>query len=153
MTFIRNAWYAAARIDEVSEVPLARTYLGLPVVLFRNFDGEIGALLDACPHRGVPLSLGEVRDGLIRCHYHAMMFDVGGVCRFNPHVKGPPDRLRGRSFPTVERHDFVWIWMGDEALADPTQIVDYSLFGPQSDYTMATAICVSRPTTGWSSTT
>ncbi len=138
MTFIRNAWYAAARVDEVGDVPLARTYLGEPVVLFRNLDGKVGALLDACPHRGVPLSLGEVRDGMLRCHYHAMMFDVGGVCRYNPHVKGPPERLKGKSFPTVERHGFVWIWMGDATLADPAAIIDYSLFSANSGYTIAT---------------
>ena len=138
MTFIRHAWYAAARVDEVGNQPLARTFLDTPVVIFRNQAGEVGALLDACPHRAVPLSMGEVRDGLIRCPYHAMMFDVGGVCRYNPHVAGPPDRLKATSFPVVERHGFVWIWMGDAALADDSAIIDYSLFGPGSDYTIAT---------------
>lgn len=138
MPFIRNAWYAAARCDEVGDGPLARTILGDPVVLFRDAAGAIGALLDSCPHRAVPLSMGEVRDGLIRCPYHAMMFDTGGVCRHNPHVKGPPERLSGKSYPLVERHGFAWIWMGDPALADPGEIVDYSLFGPGSNYTIAT---------------
>ena len=138
MTFIRNAWYAAARTDEVADRPLARTILNEPVVLFRNEDGEAGALLDACPHRGVPLSMGRVEGGLIRCPYHAMKFDVVGVCRENPHVQGPPDRLKGKTFPLAERHGFLWIWMGDPALADQSAIVDYSLFGPGSDYVIAT---------------
>jgi vanillate O-demethylase monooxygenase subunit len=30
-----------------------------------------------------------------------------------------------RSFPVVERQTFVWIWMGDPALAEKSQIVDY----------------------------
>ena len=137
MTFIRNAWYAAARVEEIGESPLARTFLGEPVVLFRDRDGEVGALLDACPHRAVPLSMGEVRDGLIRCPYHAMMFDIGGVCRYNPHVSGPPEQLKARRYPTEERHGFVWIWMGDAERADPSTIVDYSLFGPGSNYTIA----------------
>jgi phenylpropionate dioxygenase-like ring-hydroxylating dioxygenase large terminal subunit len=29
-----------------------------------------------------------------------------------------------RSYPAVERHRFVWLWMGDPALADPTTIPD-----------------------------
>jgi phenylpropionate dioxygenase-like ring-hydroxylating dioxygenase large terminal subunit len=137
MTFIRNAWYAAARVEEVGARPFARTILNDPVVLFRDQEGTVGALLDACPHRGVPLSMGEVTDGMIRCHYHAMMFDIGGVCRHNPHSKGPPERVRGKAFPLVERHGFIWIWMGDPALADESAIVDYSLFGPDSNYTVA----------------
>ena len=138
MTFIRNAWYAAARIDEVGNKPLARTILNEPVVLFRDREGKAGALLDACPHRGVPLSMGKVQDGLIRCAYHAMMFDIGGVCRLNPHVDGPPERLKGKCFPIVERHGFCWIWMGDPELADESAVIDYSLFGPESDYVIAT---------------
>ncbi len=138
MTFVRNAWYAAARSDEVADRPLARTYLDEPVVLFRSAEGEVGALLDACPHRAVPLSMGKICDGMIRCPYHEMMFDVHGVCRHNPHVKGPPERLRGKTFPTAERHGFVWIWMGESKLADAGLIIDYSLFGTQSPYTVAT---------------
>ena len=138
MSFIRNAWYVAARCGEIGATPLARTFLNDPVVLFRNDEGQVGALLDACPHRAVPLSMGSVVDGMIRCPYHAMMFDVGGVCRYNPYAKGPPDRLKGRSFPVVERHGFVWIWMGEPTLADADKIVDYSLFGLDSAYTIAT---------------
>ena len=138
MTFIRNAWYAAARTDEVGDGLLARTIVGVPVVLFRGSGGEAGALLDACPHRAVPLSMGAVHEGLIRCPYHAMEFDHHGICRHNPHVKGPPERLKGRSFPLADRHGFLWIWMGEPSLADGEAIPDYSLFGPSSNYTIAT---------------
>ena len=30
-----------------------------------------------------------------------------------------------RSYPTVERDQLVWLWMGDPALADPAKIVDF----------------------------
>jgi vanillate O-demethylase monooxygenase subunit len=29
-----------------------------------------------------------------------------------------------RSFPVIERHRFIWVWMGDPALADPTKVPD-----------------------------
>ena len=36
-----------------------------------------------------------------------------------------PDGARVKSYPTVERHRFVWVWMGDPALADESRIVDF----------------------------
>ena len=44
------------------------------------------------------------------------------------HVPGQDrivDRTRVRSFPVVEQDAFVWIWMGDPALADPATIVPW----------------------------
>jgi len=44
------------------------------------------------------------------------------------HVPGqttvPPDS-RVKTYPVLERYDWVWIWIGDPALLDPTQIVPY----------------------------
>ncbi|NQV56211.1 MAG: aromatic ring-hydroxylating dioxygenase subunit alpha, partial [Rhodospirillales bacterium] len=34
-------------------------------------------------------------------------------------------RAQVRSYPTVERQEFIWIWTGDPELADETKIVDY----------------------------
>jgi len=30
-----------------------------------------------------------------------------------------------RSYPSVERDQLVWLWMGDPSLADPAKIVDF----------------------------
>ena len=48
------------------------------VVLFRTSQG-ISAFLDACPHRGVPLSNGCVKKGNIKCMYHGWQFNDKGV--------------------------------------------------------------------------
>ena len=37
------------------------TLFSTPLVVYRNADGQIGALLDRCSHRNVPLSLGKVK--------------------------------------------------------------------------------------------
>ncbi len=117
MTFIRNAWYLAAWSDEVTNAPLSRMILGEPVALFRARDGAIAALRDACPHRAVPLSLGTIINDHIRCPYHGLEFDREGICRLNPHIDGPPDRLKTRCFPIAEKHGGLWLWMGDAAAA------------------------------------
>ena len=136
--FLRNVWYVAAWSKEVGRQPLGRVILGEPVVLFRATDGRLGVLRDACPHRAVPLSMGTVVGDHIRCPYHGLEFDTGGVCRANAHVKGPPDRIKDKTYPAVERDGIVWIWMGDPALADPGRIIDYSLMGEAGPFTVCT---------------
>jgi phenylpropionate dioxygenase-like ring-hydroxylating dioxygenase large terminal subunit len=53
-------WYVACRSSELRRRPLACTLLGTPLVLFRGEHERPAALLDRCPHRNVPLSLGRV---------------------------------------------------------------------------------------------
>lgn len=126
MPFIQNAWYVAALCDEVSSGLLARTILGEPVVLYRQEGGACAALMDLCPHRHAPLSMGLIKDGNVQCPYHGLEFDGTGQCVFNPHGNGARSpALNVRSFPLVERDGLIWIWPGDPALADATAIPDY----------------------------
>ena len=84
----------AAWAGDIVDAPRGVTILNEPIVLFRGADGQVGALADPCVHRAVPLSLGTVADGCIVCPYHGLAFDRAGVSRKNPHVAGPPARLR-----------------------------------------------------------
>lgn len=131
---IENAWYAGAWSSEIGEKPLGRTILKNPVVFFRESTGEIAALLDVCPHRAVPLHLGTVAADNIKCPYHGIEFDRGGTCRFNPHVKGPPERLTVRAFPVAEKNGVVWIWPGDPEKADVADLPDYGIFDAPDRY-------------------
>lgn len=97
---------------------------------------SVGALLDVCPHRAVPLSLGKVSGGHLVCPYHGLEFDSAGICRKNPHVKGPPDRVKARSYPVIEMHGIVWIWPGDPVAADPGLIPDYHWIVAPEKYTV-----------------
>ncbi len=54
--FVRNAWYVAARSQEIGATLLARVLLDVPVVPFRTLEGAPAALIDACSHRKLPLS-------------------------------------------------------------------------------------------------
>jgi len=138
MTFIRNAWYAAAWADEIGQEPLARRILDEPVVLFRAENGAIGALRDVCPHRAVPLSMGTVEGDRIRCPYHALEFDTGGICRHNPHVKGQPDRIKVQSYQILERYGMIWLWFGDPEKADPAALTHYEVLEQNSGYKAVT---------------
>jgi vanillate O-demethylase monooxygenase subunit len=115
----------AAWSHELGEAPLARTFLDQPVVLFRRADGSVAALEDRCCHRRLPLSLGKIVGDRLQCGYHGLEFDSSGQCVAIPAQVHIPPGARVRSFPVVERHRWIWIWMGDPALADPAQIVDF----------------------------
>ncbi|MDH3233550.1 MAG: Rieske 2Fe-2S domain-containing protein [Alphaproteobacteria bacterium] len=122
--FVRNTWYVAAWDHEVTRTLLARTILNTPIVLYRRQDGRPVALNDACPHRFLPLSKGELIGDAIQCGYHGMTFDCDGACTRIPGQERIPDTARVASYPVAERWGWIWIWMGDPALADPDLIID-----------------------------
>lgn len=121
--FLRNAWYVAAWDHELGDAPLARTILGEAVVLFRPAAGQVAALADSCPHRRLPLSMGCVAEGGLRCGYHGMRFDADGRCTDIPGQQVIPPAAQVRAYPVVERWQLIWIWMGDPARADPATII------------------------------
>lgn len=127
MKFLRNAWSVAALSTEVTQALFSRKLLGTPVLMYRKRDGQAVAMLDRCPHRFAPLSAGVLKEDVVVCGYHGLQFDCSGACVHNPHGDGViPKAAVVESYPLVERHGFVWIWLGDKALADPAKIPDYS---------------------------
>lgn len=86
-------------------------------VLWRDEGGILHAFEDRCPHRGVRLSLGFVRDNRLACLYHGWQFDGDGACRHipaHPALK-PPSTIRTRLFSVVERAGMIWLAREDEA--------------------------------------
>ena len=104
-------WFIVATSAELGRAPIARTLMGTPLALFRDGEGRAAALLDRCPHRNVPLSIGEVVEGQLQCAYHGWRFDGGGACRFIPSLIGEPGgkAQRATSYPTIEQDGFVWV--------------------------------------------
>ena len=119
--FVKEAWYPAAMEHEIGSQPFHRKILGQDILLYRQGDGAPVALENVCPHRFVPLHLGEVVGDTIACGYHGLRFDRRGVCTVNPHGSALPG-AKVESFPVVERHRMVWIWTGDKHAADPATI-------------------------------
>ncbi|OUV75193.1 MAG: hypothetical protein CBC83_03080 [Flavobacteriales bacterium TMED123] len=124
--FLKNAWYAAIWAHELPEsLPIPKTFLNEPVVIFRTTDGTPVALADKCCHRAAPLSLGECDGDGIRCGYHGLKFDEAGNCVEIPGQTQIPPGATVRAYPTVERWNMVWIWMGDPGQADDSTIPEY----------------------------
>jgi vanillate monooxygenase len=119
-----NQWYAAAFSDEVTRQPLARTLLDRQVVLYRTQAGAPVALTDRCVHRKAPLSQGALKDDAIECPFHGMQFAPDGRCVRIPCQDKIPAAAAVQSYPVVDLHGHVWIWMGEAAAADPAVIPD-----------------------------
>ena len=130
-------WYVGCPSRELGRRPLARTVLGTPLALFRDGDGRAVALLDRCPHRNAPLSLGRIRDGLLECRYHGWRFDGEGTCRAVPGLcdGDAADRpaRRAQPFPVVEQDGFVWVVPDASTGTDRATIADGPLRFPCVD--------------------
>ncbi|HVY35435.1 MAG TPA: aromatic ring-hydroxylating dioxygenase subunit alpha [Caulobacteraceae bacterium] len=122
--FVRNQWYPVAWDREVGRKPLGRTICGEPVAVYRKLDGAVVAMVDACPHRLFPMSLGLVEGDDLRCKYHGMKFDGSGRCIEMPGETQNRDAFCLTLYPVVERYRLVWVWIGEPAKADPALLPD-----------------------------
>ncbi|MET0828276.1 MAG: aromatic ring-hydroxylating dioxygenase subunit alpha [Microbacterium sp.] len=127
LDYPRNAWYVAAWDYEISRKPLARTIAGRSLAMYRTEDGRPVALADACWHRLAPLSMGKlVGNDEIQCPYHGIRYNSAGRCTSMPAQETINPSALVPSFPIVDRYRYVWVWIGDPALADPETIPDMS---------------------------
>ena len=124
--FLKNAWYVAAWATEVGRQNfLRRKIMNEPIVFYRQGNGAPVALFDKCAHRHAPLSEGRLQGDAIECPYHGLQYDPSGKCIRIPGQSQIPDNCKVKSYPVVERYQWVWIWMGDPALANADDIEDF----------------------------
>lgn len=128
---MRSYWLpvaVSAQLERQNPVPVQA--FGERLALFRDATGVLGLVDDRCAHRGTSLSAGAEHyktagrvDGKgLRCAYHGWAYDTNGQCIDQPGE--PPqfrfaERIRLKSYPVVERHGFVWAFMGS---GDPPAI-------------------------------
>ncbi|KGB82404.1 Rieske (2Fe-2S) protein [Rhodovulum sp. NI22] len=124
-SFPLNAWYVAAWNYEVKKgAMLARTICEKPLVFYRKADGTAVVMDDACWHRLAPLSKGRLAGDNVVCPYHGLVYEPGGRCVHMPSQETINPSAAVRTYPLVERHRYLWIWMGDPALADVDLVPD-----------------------------
>ncbi|MEG3063140.1 MAG: aromatic ring-hydroxylating dioxygenase subunit alpha [Comamonas sp.] len=124
---LKNTWYMIGWENELAnDGKFARVVAETAIVVFRTADGQLGAVQDRCPHRFAPLSLGDVVNGNVVCPYHGLEFNARGDCVKNPFSERIPAGCRIPSYKVLAKHSVVWIWLGDQALADEALIPDYA---------------------------
>ncbi len=107
-----GVWTPVLLAGRIRDLPVAMHLAGERIVLFRDQDGQIGTLIDRCPHRGVALSRGRLTpEGRIECPFHGWQFDrLGNNCHvpLNPDAKR--DTLSALALPTRVIGDLVWVF-------------------------------------------
>jgi len=127
-TYPLNTWYVACTPDEIpTDKALARKVCGLELAFYRNEANQVAAVKDFCPHRGAPLSLGYVENGELVCGYHGLRMGEDGKTR-----SMPKQRVGGfpciNAYAVIERFGFIWLWPGEQHLADESLIPNYDFF-------------------------
>jgi len=113
---IYNMWYVAAPAGNLARgKTLTVTLLGQPLLLGRANDGEVFALRDFCPHRGMPLSYGTFDGNEVECCYHGWCFDRKGACTKIPSLteddKVDISRIKAGSFACREQNNLIWVFV------------------------------------------
>lgn len=101
------------------------------IAVYRDTQGQVHALADACPHKGVALHKGEVDGDHLVCPYHGWAFDPTGTCVHVPYL--PPGQklpcASARRYPTREQYGILWVFPGDPARADTCALPVVPEFG------------------------
>ena len=122
---LRDLWYPVAKSAEVRrERPYGTQVLGERIVLWRDQDGAIRCIEDFCPHRGAPLSYGEVHEGNIGCRYHGVIVDGTGTVQRVPAMPDCP--MEGskvlRAYQVREHSDAVFVFMSRDEATTPLEL-------------------------------
>jgi nitrite reductase/ring-hydroxylating ferredoxin subunit len=78
---------AFVKVATVQEVPPGKSKqakLGSKTLAIFNVNGTFHAIDDTCPHRGAPLSEGEIEGPYVTCPWHAATFDVTSGAHLSP---------------------------------------------------------------------
>jgi phenylpropionate dioxygenase-like ring-hydroxylating dioxygenase large terminal subunit len=129
---LKNFWYPIQFSDKVSSKPQRQRILGQDLVVYRDESGTAQVLSDLCVHRGAALSGGWVKGGCLVCPYHGWEYERNGQCSKIPanlDQKAIPNRARVDSYPTQERYDFVWAFLGDLPEEERPPLPDLPHFG------------------------
>ncbi len=113
---------------------------GQALAVWRGEDGPVNVWEDRCPHRGMRLSFGFVRDNTLRCIYHGWGYATDGQCvsiPAHPDLK-PPKTICANSFPAESRYGIVWTNLSKTPSAPPPD------FGPDEGWAPVRSVYVSR---------
>ena len=122
---LKGQWYPVAKSVEIKDSkPYGTSLLGQKIVLWRDTKGEIKCIEDFCPHRGAPLSYGEIHEGNIGCRYHGVVVDGTGTVQRVPAM--PECAMEGRKalkdFRVQEHSDAVFVYVPSVEQPEPPEL-------------------------------
>lgn len=100
--------------------------LGVDLAIWRGIDGTVHAWENRCPHRGMRLSYGFVRENTLTCLYHGWRYDGSGACVAIPAHPAltPPKTIKVQRFSCEVRNGLIWV--APESISGPAPLVEGS---------------------------
>jgi phenylpropionate dioxygenase-like ring-hydroxylating dioxygenase large terminal subunit len=161
-TLLHNFWYVAMPGEQLKPGKLAgKKMLGEPILLGRLAGGQVFALRDICPHRGIPLHHGWLEGDGVCCCYHGWKFQAeSGQCQEIPSLTEYDtldiSRIRVRTYPCREIQGNIWVYIPAEvkgeidesALPPVPTIPDFGKAEPNISETMYFACDIDQAVIG-----
>lgn len=127
-----NYWYPVFWADQLKPEKVVSVQVWQSsLAVYRDADGTVHALADACPHKGVELHRGEVHGNNLVCPYHGWEFNSDGHCVGIPYF--PQEQklpcAQSRSYPTREAYGIIWVFPGAAELAKQQPLPDVPQYG------------------------
>lgn len=115
---LKNHWYLALPSKNLKvEKMLSIEICSEPVLFFRKSTGEVSAVRDICPHRGIPFKYGRIVKDMVECPYHGWKFDGAGICRDIPSLTSDQKldctKVKIKTYPVKEQFGGIWVFIGD----------------------------------------
>jgi len=115
---MRRFWLPIALSRELARPegePVRLKIMGEALVAFRDSEGHVGLLEEACPHRQSSLFFGRNEECGLRCAYHGWKFDRNGNCMdmpSEPQTSTMKSKIHAKAYPVRERGGLLWAYMG-----------------------------------------
>ncbi len=115
---LRRFWMPSLIASELPEpdcAPVRTRILGEDLIAWRNTDGSVGLMQNACPHRGASMFFGRNEENGLRCVYHGWKFDVEGSCTDMPNEPAESNfkhKIKATAYPVEEAGGVIWAYMG-----------------------------------------
>lgn len=116
-----NYWYPVSWANELQPGEIIPVVIWQQAIaIYRDKTGNLHALEDACPHKGIALHKGEVQGTNLVCAYHGWAFNGTGKLVDIPYLP-PKQKLpcaAAHSYPIQEKYNIIWVFPGDPSLAE-----------------------------------
>ena len=114
-TILFQSWAGLGFGKDVPEPGDARPveFLGMPLLLMRDHDGQVGVFQNTCRHRGMILITEPKKlRNTLRCPYHSWCYSLKGDLRATPHVGGPGhnthEDIKPAELGLIRIRSYVW---------------------------------------------
>jgi phenylpropionate dioxygenase-like ring-hydroxylating dioxygenase large terminal subunit len=141
---LHTSWAGLSVGADVPETGDAKPieFLGIPLLVLRDKDGDVRVFQNICRHRGMILVEAPRKiEGAIRCPYHSWCYSTKGKLVSTPHVGGAGhnthDAIVKDDLGLIEVRSHIWrdiVFVNIDGQADPFEVVHADLLARWKDH-------------------